>query len=206
MSDGTFCTPPRPRLAILISGTGSNMAALAEAAARPDYPASLALVVSNRPEAEGLATAAAMGLDVLALPHRSYPTRDAFDAALSAALKAHAIDVVALAGFMRILTPAFLDEWHGRIVNIHPSLLPKYPGLDTHARAIAAGDTEAGCTVHIVTEDLDSGPILARARVPVLADDTPDRLAARVLAEEHRLYPYALADLVRTLPAHSHSK
>jgi phosphoribosylglycinamide formyltransferase-1 len=195
------CARPRPRLAVLLSGRGSNMEALALAARDPDFPATLALVLSNRPEAEGLATAAAMGLETLALPHKAYPDRAAFDAALSSALKAHAIDLVALAGFMRILTPGFIRDWEGRILNIHPSLLPKYQGLDTHARALAAGDGEAGCTVHVVTERLDDGPILAQARVPVLADDTPDTLAARVLVEEHRLYPVAVAEFARGLAA-----
>lgn len=175
------------------------MEALAAASRAPDFPATLALVLSNRPEAEGLATAAAMGLETLALPHRAYPDRAAFDAALSSTLKVHAIDLVALAGFMRILTPGFIHDWEGRILNIHPSLLPKYQGLDTHARALAAGDAEAGCTVHVVTEQLDDGPLLAQARVPVLADDTPDTLAARVLLEEHRLYPAAVAAYARQL-------
>jgi formyltetrahydrofolate-dependent phosphoribosylglycinamide formyltransferase len=125
--------------------------------------------------------------------------REAFDAALSETLDAHGITAIALAGFMRILTPGFIRRWQGRIVNIHPSLLPLYPGLDTHARALAAGDTHAGCTVHLVTEELDSGPILAQAHVPILPGDTPDSLAARVLEAEHRLYPPALADFLRTL-------
>jgi formyltetrahydrofolate-dependent phosphoribosylglycinamide formyltransferase len=193
------CALPRPRLAVLISGRGSNMVALAKAAQAPDFPATLALVVSNKPEAEGLATAALMGIETLALPHKAYPSRDAFDAALSAALKTHGIDAVALAGFMRILTPRFIRQWDGRIVNIHPSLLPRYQGLDTHARALANGDGDAGCTVHVVTERLDDGPILAQARVPVLADDTPETLAARVLVEEHRIYPTALAAFLRDL-------
>jgi formyltetrahydrofolate-dependent phosphoribosylglycinamide formyltransferase len=199
MGLATTCALPRPRLAVLISGRGSNMEALARATRAPDYPATLALVVSNRPEAEGLATAAALGLETLALPHRAYATREAFDAALSAALDANAIDLVALAGFMRILTPGFIRAWEGRVVNIHPSLLPKYQGLDTHARALAAGDSEAGCTVHVVTERLDDGPVLAQARVPILPGDTPEQLAARVLVEEHRIYPPAVADFAQTL-------
>lgn len=198
---GPGCTPPRPRLAVLLSGRGSNMVALAEAAREPDFPATLALVVSNRPGAEGLATAAAMGLETLALPHKAYPDREAFDSALSAALKMHDIDLVVLAGFMRILTPGFIRQWEGRILNIHPSLLPKYQGLDTHARAIAAGDSEAGCTVHVVTERLDDGPVLAQAQVPILPGDTAEELAARVLAEEHRLYPQAVAAFARQLRA-----
>lgn len=191
----------RLRAAVLISGRGTNMLALAEAAARPDYPVALALVIANRADAIGLETARALGLATLAIPHRDYAGREAFDAALSDALEAHGVELVILAGFMRILTPGFIRRWEGRILNIHPSLLPKYPGLDTHARAIAAGDAEAGCTVHVVTEALDDGPILAQARVPVLAGDSADGLAARVLEAEHALYPQAVAayalDLLR---------
>lgn len=191
----------RLRAAVLISGRGTNMLALAEAAARPDYPVALALVIANRADAIGLETARALGLATLAIPHRAYAGREAFDAALSDALEAHGVELVILAGFMRILTPGFIRRWEGRILNIHPSLLPKYPGLDTHARAIASGDTEAGCTVHVVTETLDDGPILAQARVPVLAGDSADGLAARVLEAEHALYPQAVAayalDLLR---------
>jgi formyltetrahydrofolate-dependent phosphoribosylglycinamide formyltransferase len=188
------------RLAVLISGRGSNMEALARAAQAPDYPAEIVLVASSKAGAAGLETAAALGLPTAIVPARDHPSRDSFDAALTAALEAHGTEAIALAGFMRILTPGFIRCWQGRIVNIHPSLLPKYPGLDTHARALAAGDTEAGCTVHIVTETLDDGPALAQARVPVLAHDTPETLAARVLAREHSLYPQALADFLRTLP------
>lgn len=177
------------------------MISLAKAAQGPNYPAELALVFSNKADAAGLETAAAMGIETLALSHRAYPTREAFDAALSAELKARGIEVVALAGFMRILTPGFMREWEGRIVNIHPSLLPKYPGLHTHQRALEAGDAEAGCTVHVVTEVLDDGPVLAQARVSVLPGDTPDTLAARILAEEHRIYPDALAAHVRNMIA-----
>jgi formyltetrahydrofolate-dependent phosphoribosylglycinamide formyltransferase len=193
------CTRPMPRLGVLLSGRGSNMVALAEAARAPDFPATLAVVISNRPEAEGLATAAAMGFETLALPHRAYGDRESFDSALTAALRAHGVDLVVLAGFMRILTPGFIQAWEGRILNIHPSLLPKYQGLDTHARALAAGDSEAGCTVHVVTERLDDGPILAQARVPILPDDTSESLAARVLLAEHGLYPAAVADYARRL-------
>jgi len=189
----------KARLAILISGRGSNMVALASAARAPDYPAEVALVLSNKADAQGLETAAAMGIETLALPHKSYASREAFDTALSDALRARRIDVIALAGFMRILTPDFIRAWEGRIINIHPSLLPKYPGLDTHARAIAAGDSEAGCTVHVVTERLDDGPMLAQAHVPILADDSEATLAARVLVEEHRIYPAALAKHIEAL-------
>ena len=189
----------KARLAILISGRGSNMLALAEAAKAPDYPAEVALVLSNRPEAGGLVLAAARGLPTVALAHRGFFSREDFDDALHQVLVARGIEVIALAGFMRILTPEFIRRWQGRILNIHPSLLPKYQGLHTHERALAAGDAEAGCTVHIVTERLDDGPILAQARVPVLAGDTPETLAARVLEAEHRIYAPALAAQVRQL-------
>ncbi|MCG2842687.1 phosphoribosylglycinamide formyltransferase [Sandaracinobacter sp. RS1-74] len=183
----------RLKTAVLISGRGSNMLALAEAARDPAYPAEIALVLSNRPAAAGLDSARALGIEALAIAHKEYPDRAAFDRAVSAALKARGIELVALAGFMRILTPGFIADWRGRMLNIHPSLLPKYPGLDTHARAIAAGDREAGCTVHVVTEELDDGPIVAQARVPLEPSDTAQTLAARVLVAEHGLYPQALA-------------
>jgi formyltetrahydrofolate-dependent phosphoribosylglycinamide formyltransferase len=190
---------PKRKLAVLISGRGSNMEALARAAQAPDYPAEIVLVASSKPSAAGLETAAALGLATATIPNRDHPSRESFDAALTAALEAHRAEAIALAGFMRILTPGFIRRWQGRIVNIHPSLLPKYPGLDTHARAIAAGDTEAGCTVHIVTETLDDGPILAQARVPIRPGDTAETLAARVLEAEHRLYPQAFAAFLATL-------
>ena len=180
------------RVAILISGGGSNMVKLVESMTG-DHPARPVLVLSNDPEAGGLARAAALGVPVAAVDHRPFGTdRAAFEAALSAPLAAAAPDLICLAGFMRILTPGFTRAWAGRMLNIHPSLLPKYKGLHTHARALEAGDTEAGCTVHEVTADLDDGPILGQARVPVLPGDTPDSLAARVLVEEHRLYPAVL--------------
>lgn len=188
------------RLAILISGRGSNMEALARAAQAPDYPAEIVLVASSKAGAAGLETAAALSLPTATIPSRDHPSRDSFDAALTAVLEAHGTEAIALAGFMRILTPGFIRRWQGRIVNIHPSLLPRYPGLDTHARALAAGDTQAGCTVHMVTETLDDGPILAQGTVPILPGDTPDTLAVRVLEQEHRLYPQALAAFLRTLP------
>ncbi len=198
-------TPEQPcrrvRLGVLISGRGSNMEALAKAAARPDYPAEIVLVLSNKADAAGLVIASDMGIPTLALPHRAYASRSDFDTALDTALRQHGVELIVLAGFMRILTPAFVQSWPGRIINIHPSLLPLYPGLDTHARALAAGDSEAGCTVHLVTEALDDGPALAQARVPVLAGDTPETLAARVLAEEHRIYPEAIARLARSIAA-----
>lgn len=190
---------PRLKTAVLISGRGSNMLTLAEAARAPDYPAEIAFVLSNRPQAAGLDAARALGIETLAISHRDYPSREAFDEAVSEALAARDIELVALAGFMRILTPGFIARWRRRLLNIHPSLLPKYPGLDTHVRAIAAKDTEAGCTVHEVTDVLDDGPIVAQARVPIEAADTPETLAARVLAAEHRLYPEALAIHARAL-------
>lgn len=158
-----------------------------------DHPARPVLVLCNRPDAGGIARAEALGVPVAVVDHRPFgKDRAGFEAALDAALAAAAPDILCLAGFMRVLTPAFTDRHAGRMLNIHPSLLPKYRGLDTHARAIAAGDAEAGCTVHEVTAELDGGPILGQARVPVLPGDTPDGLAARVLEQEHRLYPAVL--------------
>ena len=190
----------RTRVAVLISGTGSNMAALVEAARIPDCPFEVVLVLSNRPEAGGLATAAADGIPTAVVDHRPFgKDREAHERAVDAALREHQVEGVALAGYMRLLTPWLVGRWAGRMLNIHPSLLPKYPGLDTHARALAAGDVEAGCSVHLVTEGVDEGPVLAQARVPVRPDDTPESLAARVLAAEHTLYPRALGDFCRTL-------
>ena len=180
------------RVAILISGSGSNMAKLIESMAG-DHPARPALVLSNRPDATGLDRAEALGVPTAAVDHLAFrDDRDAFDAALSEVIAEHGADIVCLAGFMRVLTPSFVEAHAGRILNIHPSLLPKYPGLDTHARALAAGDAEAGCTVHEVIAELDSGPILGQARVPVRPSDTPAALAARVLTAEHGLYPETL--------------
>ena len=186
----------RARVAVLISGGGSNMAALLDDMADPAHPAVPVLVVSNVPGAGGLSKAAARGVPTAAVDHRAHAGRAAFEAALNAALAPARPDVLCLAGFMRVLTPAFVDRWAGRILNVHPSLLPLYPGLDTHARALAAGDAEAGCTVHEVTAALDAGPILGQARVPVLPGDDADSLAARVLAAEHRLYPAVLRRFV----------
>ena len=184
----------RRRTAILISGRGSNMAALIEAARAPDYPAEIALVLSNRADAGGLALAEAAGIATATVESRRFPgDRVGFEAAMQAALDRRAIDLIALAGFMRILTPGFVAAWQGRMVNIHPSLLPAFAGLDTHARALAAGVRLHGCTVHLVSAGVDEGPILAQAAVPVRADDTEASLAARVLAQEHRIYPAALA-------------
>lgn len=178
-------------VAILISGGGSNMLALLRDMVG-DHPARPVLVASNDPAAAGLAKAAALGIPTAALDHRAYPGREAFEADLAEKIDAATPDIICLAGFMRILTPGFIRRYEGRMLNIHPSLLPKYPGLHTHARALAARDTEAGCTVHEVTADLDAGPILGQARVPVLPGDTEETLAARVLTMEHRLYPAVL--------------
>ncbi len=190
----------RVRTAVLISGGGSNMARLIQAACDPAYPAEIVVVVSNVASAGGLAKAAGAGVATEVVDHRPFgQDRAAFDAALHEALVRHDVAFVALAGFMRILTPGFVEKWRGRMVNIHPSLLPKHKGLHTHRRAIEAGDAEAGCTVHWVTPELDSGDVIAQARVPVLPGDTQETLAGRVLAEEHRLYPEALARAVRSI-------
>lgn len=188
---------PRKRVAVLISGRGSNMAALVEAAQAPDYPAQIVGVFSNRATAEGLGFARGRGIATATASHRDYPSREAFDAEISRVLEGWNTEIVCLAGFMRILSPGFVARWQGRMINIHPSLLPLYKGLDTHARAIADGATEHGCSVHWVTPELDDGPVIAAARVPVLAGDTPETLAARILVEEHRLYPQALAMVAR---------
>ena len=183
----------RVRTAILISGRGSNMGALLEAARAGDFPAEIALVLANRADAGGLALAAAAGVPTAVVPSRDYGRdRAAHEAAVQAVLEAHGVRLVCLAGYMRLLTPYFVGLWAGRMLNIHPSLLPAFPGLDTHARALAAGVKLHGCTVHWVTEEMDEGPILAQAAVPVLPEDDEATLAARVLAQEHRLYPAAL--------------
>jgi len=180
------------RVAIFLSGGGSNMRALVRSMTG-DHPARPALVLSNAPEAGGIAWAGAEGIPTEVVDHRPFKgDRAAFEAALTDRLAPHAIDIIALAGFMRVLTAGFVKPWQGRMLNIHPSLLPKYRGLDTHARALAAGDAEAGCTVHEVTPALDDGPILGQARVPVLPDDTAQSLATRVLEQEHILYPMVL--------------
>ena len=184
----------RLNLAILISGRGSNMEALLSAAEDPAYPAKPVLVASNRPDAKGLETAAASGIPTLAIDHKLYgKDREAFERALDKALNEAGTEIIALAGFMRVLTPWFVTRWEGRMINIHPSLLPKYKGLDTHQRAIDAGDAEAGCSVHWVSAGVDEGEIIAQAAVPILPGDTADTLAARTLPEEHKLYPRALA-------------
>jgi len=184
-------------LVILISGTGSNMAAIVRAAQaqrwQARYGARVSLVLSNRPDAAGLVFAREQGIETVAVRHQDFDRREDFDAALAERIDAHRPALVVLAGFMRILTPGFVQRYAGRLVNIHPSLLPAFPGLDTHRRAIEAGCTVAGATVHQVTTELDHGPILGQAVVPVLPGDTPQALAQRVLSQEHRLYPRAIA-------------
>ncbi len=190
----------KPRVAVLCSGRGSNMAALIRAAQAPFYPAEVALVLSDKADAPALALAASLGVAANAIPAKAFARdRAAHEQAIDAALRAQAIDIVCLAGYMRLLTPYLVGRWAGRMLNIHPSLLPAYPGLDTHARVLADGGKAHGCTVHLVTEGMDEGPIMAQAEVPVLAGDTEDALAARVLAQEHLLYPSALATLARRI-------
>ena len=190
-------TRQRLRTAILISGGGSNMRALIQAARFPGYPAEIALVLSNRPEVGGLAIAKAAGIATAAVDHKIHAGRTDFEAAMQVLLDIHRIEFICLAGFMRLLTPAFVTRWAGRMINIHPALLPAFKGLDTHARALAAGVAEHGCTVHYVVPAMDEGPVILQAAVPVLADDTPAVLAARVLEQEHRIYPLALAIAAR---------
>lgn len=183
----------RLRVGVLVSGRGSNLQALLDAAADPTFPAEIVLVLSNIAGVQALERAAAAGVPGETLSHRAYPSREAFERALTEALEAAGVDLVCQAGFMRIVTPWFVAHWRDRLINIHPSLLPAFPGLDTHARALAAGVKLHGCSVHYVRTEVDSGPIIGQAAVPVLADDDPDRLAARVLAAEHRLYPHCLS-------------
>jgi len=180
----------RKRVAVLISGRGSNMAALIEAAKAPDYPAEIVLVLSNRADATGLVTARAAGVPAHAVGSKS---KAGMETEIDRDLTDAGVDIVALAGFMRILSAEFVRRWRGRLINIHPSLLPAFPGLDTHARALAAGVVRHGCSVHFVTEGVDEGPVIAQREIPVLRGDTPETLAARVLIEEHKLYPRALA-------------
>lgn len=182
------------RVGILLSGRGSNMAALVAAAEALDYPAEIAVVLSNRADAQGLAYAQAAGIPAVAVPHRDFGRdRAAHEARMVEVLDMYGVEIVCLAGYMRLLTPFFVGRYAGRMLNVHPSLLPAFPGLDSHARALATGVKLHGCTVHLVTEVMDEGPILAQAAVPVLPDDTEATLAARVLAQEHLIYPAALA-------------
>jgi phosphoribosylglycinamide formyltransferase 1 len=182
----------RLKTAVLISGRGSNLQALIAACAAPDFPAEIALVISNRADAAGLAHAAGTGIATEIIPHGEFATRAAFDDALDAALRGAGIELVCLAGFMRILGAGFVERWRNKLINIHPSLLPAYRGLDTHARALAAGERQAGCTVHFVRAEMDDGPLILQAAVPILPGDDAERLAARVLTAEHKAYPLAL--------------
>lgn len=191
---GAAPSPARRRVGVLISGGGSNMAALVEACRDPAFPAEIVCVVSNRPDAGGLAKARAAGVPVVAVvDHRDFPDRESFERALHAELRAAGVEIVALAGFLRLLTPWFIARWQDRLINIHPALLPAYKGLHTHARALADGVKISGCTVHYVRPEMDVGPIIVQAAVPVLDGDTAETLAARVLESEHRIYPLALA-------------
>ncbi len=184
----------KPRVAVFISGRGSNMEALVGAAQDEAYPAEIALVLANREDAAGLRTASTCGIKAIAIPSKPYGRdREAHERAIDAVLRAEKIDIVCLAGYMRLLTPYLVGRWRGKMLNIHPSLLPAYPGLDTHARVLAAGEPLHGCTVHLVTEIMDEGPILAQSPVPILPGDTEQTLSDRVLAQEHQTYPAALA-------------
>jgi formyltetrahydrofolate-dependent phosphoribosylglycinamide formyltransferase len=188
----------KPRVAVLISGRGSNMEALIRAAQAPDYPAEIVLVLSNKADAAGLEIARGLGVTAEAVPAKEFgKDRAAHERAIDVRLMAAEVEFVCLAGYMRLLTPYLVRRWAGRMLNIHPSLLPAYPGLDTHARALAGGETKHGCTVHLVTETMDDGPILAQAEVPILPGDTEHTLASRVLEQEHKLYPAALAQLAQ---------
>lgn len=189
----------RARVGVLISGGGSNMHALVKASRAADYPAEIVCVVSNKPDAGGLKIAVDEGIATHVVNHKDYASRETFDAALNAYLRSQNLDIIACAGFMRIMTPALIAPWQGRMLNIHPSLLPLYKGLHTHDRAIADGQNFGGCTVHYVTAELDNGPVIAQKQVPILAGDTAETLAARVLVEEHKLYPQALAKVARLL-------
>ncbi len=180
------------RVAILISGRGSNMESLIAAARASDFPAEIALVLSNRPDAPGLASAKAQGIATAAVDHKIHAGREAFEASMQKMLEAHRIDFICLAGFMRLLTASFVTHWAGRIINIHPAILPAFTGLHTHERALKEGVKLHGCTVHFVVPEMDAGPIIAQAAVSVLDGDTPETLGRRVLAQEHRIYPLAL--------------
>ncbi|HEX3809480.1 MAG TPA: phosphoribosylglycinamide formyltransferase [Rhizomicrobium sp.] len=183
---------PRTKTAVLISGRGSNLQALIDACARADFPAEIALVISNVAEAEGLVRAKAAHIATHVISHKDFASRETFDAAVDTALRTAGIEIVCLAGFMRILSDTFVTAWEGRLINIHPSLLPAFKGTNVHQRTLDAGVTESGCTVHFVVPELDSGPIIAQAKVPVEKNDTVETLAARILAAEHALYPEGL--------------
>jgi phosphoribosylglycinamide formyltransferase-1 len=195
----------RVRTAVLISGRGSNLQALIDATRAPDYPAEIVLVISNVETAEGLARARDAGVPTKVISHKSFASREAFDAAIDQALREAEVSLVCEAGFMRIHSEWFVKRWEGRLLNIHPSLLPAFPGIGVHRQVLAAGVKISGCTVHFIVHALDSGPVVAQAAVPVLPDDTPETLAARVLVEEHRIYPEALRKVAEAIGA-SHAK
>ncbi len=182
----------RKRVGVLVSGRGSNLQALLDACAAPDFPAEIVLVVSNIPGVQGLTRAYKAGVPTATVNHRDYPSREAFEAALDATLRAAGVDIVCLAGFMRVLTAGFVEAWAGRLINVHPSLLPAFKGLHTHERALAAGVRFHGCSVHFVKADVDAGPVIVQGVVPVRPDDSAEALATRVLAVEHKIYPHAL--------------
>lgn len=192
-------TAKKLKLAIFISGRGSNLVSIIDACKAPDFPAEITLVLSNRPDVQGLKHAHDANIPTEVIDHKNYATREDFEDEIQDKLENHTLDLIILAGFMRILTASFVEKWPDQILNIHPSLLPDYKGLDTHKRAIDDGKTEAGCTVHFVTPDLDSGPIIAQRRVPILGNDTPDTLAERVLIEEHKIYPEAIKILAQSI-------
>lgn len=187
----------RLKVGVLISGRGSNLQALVDACARPEFPARIAVVISNQPDAYGLSRAQEAGIPAVTVDHRRFADRPAFETELTRVLDDHGIELVCLAGFMRLLTPGFVDHWRDRLINIHPSLLPAFKGLDTHARVLGAGVRFTGCTVHFVRAEMDDGPIIIQAAVPVRPGEAEDDLAARVLAAEHQIYPAALALIAR---------
>ena len=187
------------KTAILISGGGSNMVSLVKAAQSPDYPADIVLVISNRPNAGGVAKAEALGIKTICIDHKDFKTRKSFEQAMDTVLREHSAQLICNAGFMRILSPWFVKRWLGRLLNIHPSLLPKFKGLHTHERAIEAGETEHGCTIHYVDEGMDTGEIIAQAKVSVFPEDTNETLAAKVLEQEHMLYPDVLKNVAKAL-------
>ncbi len=189
----------RVKLAVLISGRGSNLQSIIDACAAPDFPAEIEIVISNRPDAFGIERAKNAGLKTAILDHKNFATREAFEDALQDILTAQPIDLVCLAGFMRVLTSTFVNKWTGRMINIHPSLLPKFKGLHTHERAIEAGENESGCTLHYVTPDMDDGPIILQRKVSIAKDETPDSLAAKILREEHIAYPDAIRAVIKDL-------
>ena len=196
----------RKKIAVLISGSGSNLQALIDACAEPNFPAEIVLVLSNKAEAFGLTRAKNAGLATCVLSHKDFASREDFDAEIDQTLRAHGVDIVCLAGFMRLLTPAFVQSWMGKMVNIHPSLLPDFKGTHTHEQALAAGVKTAGCTVHFVVPEMDAGPIILQASVPVLSGDTPETLGARVLEQEHKIYPEALRLLAEGKLSITHEK